>query len=109
MPTTRSKMALRALLVSLLLASACANKAPTSPAFPRAADLKVEPKPVLAVDALASDQALNDHEADVESWGERGWRQVARICRWAQDLGMKGVSCPEPESTPERGGGSLRP
>ena len=58
-------------------------------AYPPSADLKVEAKPVLSVEALASDNALAEHDAAVEAWGERGWAAVGRICRWAEDTGAR--------------------
>ena len=66
------------------LACSCASREPRLTAYPPSADLKVEAKPVLAPEALASDNALAEHDAAVEAWGERGWAAVARMCRWAQ-------------------------
>jgi hypothetical protein len=62
--------------------------------FPPSVDLIVQPKPVLDPDALTSDKALNEYDAQIEGWGSAGWLQVARICRWAQANGAKGLSCP---------------
>ena len=42
-----------------------------------------------SVEALASDNALAEHDAAVEAWGERGWAAVGRICRWAEDTGAR--------------------
>lgn len=69
------------------LVSSCASRALN--AYPPSADLKVEAKPQLAADALASDNALAEHDAAVEAWGERGWAAVARICRWTEASGAK--------------------
>ena len=68
---------------------------------PPVADLRVEPKPLLAAEALTSEQALNAHDAEVEAWGERGWLQVGRLCRWAQEMGATGVSCPKVSGSPD--------
>lgn len=68
--------------------------------FPAAQDLAVEAKPQLSVEALTSEKALNDHDAEIESWGERGWLQVGRLCRWAQDMGAKGLDCPKATTPP---------
>ena len=76
-----------ALVACAALVSSCASKALS--AYPPSADLKVEAKPVLSVEALASDNALAEHDAAVEAWGERGWAAVGRICRWAEDTGAQ--------------------
>lgn len=69
------------LAASLALVPSCAPKARIQPLYPSAADLRVEPKPLLDPAALGSDEALDAHDNAVEAWGERGWRTVARICR----------------------------
>ncbi|MFN4287576.1 MAG: hypothetical protein ACK4E3_03665 [Brevundimonas sp.] len=56
--------------------------------------MRVEPKPRLDPAALDSEAALDAHEIALESWGERGWRTVARLCRWAAANGMS-VECPQ--------------
>lgn len=38
---------------------------------------------------------MDAYEASLEAWGDRGWRQVGRLCRWAEANGMKGLECPE--------------
>lgn len=81
------------LLASLWLVAGCATKIPAQ-SFPPDADLIVQPKPKLDPAAINSDKALNDYDASVEAWGEAGWLQVARICRWARDMGAR-VSCPK--------------
>lgn len=75
-----------ALVACAALASSCASKVT---AYPPSADLAVEAKPVLTVEALASDNALAEHDAAVEAWGERGWATVARVCRWSVEAGAK--------------------
>ena len=76
----------------LLLAPGCGHRAVTQPVFPSAADLKVEPKPQLKPEDLASEAALDAHDISLEAWGERGWQAVGRICRWAKANGMA-VDC----------------
>jgi len=49
---------------------------------------------VLAVEALSSEAALDQHDIAIEAWGEDGWKAVARICRWSVANGLKGVVCP---------------
>lgn len=45
--------------------------------------------------ALAAEDKWND---DVLIWGRAGWLQVARICRWAENVAgdLPGVECPAP-------------
>lgn len=78
---------------ALLLASGCGDKAPVRIAYPPAADLRGEPKPLLDPAAIDSEAALDQHEIGLEAWGERGWSAVARLCRWAVDLGMPDPGC----------------
>lgn len=44
---------------------------------------------MLAPEALASDNALAEHDVAVEAWGERGWAAVARVCRWSVEAGAR--------------------
>lgn len=93
MPTTRFPIPLLPLLVTLSVASACANRPPpVVQSFPLNVDLQVEPKPVAGPDILTSEKAANDYDASLEAWGERGWATVGRICKWAKEMGAK-VSC----------------
>lgn len=78
-----------ALVACAVLACSCASREPRLNAYPPSADLRVEPKPRLAADALASDNALAEHDAAVEAWGERGWAAVGRLCRWAEATGAQ--------------------
>lgn len=71
------------------LACSCASREPRLNAYPPSADLRVEPKPKLAAEAIASDNALAEHDAAVEAWGDRGWATVARLCRWAEAAGAQ--------------------
>lgn len=88
-----------ALAALLVLACSCASREPRLSAYPPSADLKVEAKPVLNIDALASDNALAEHDDAVEAWGERGWAAVARICRWAAANGAPlSFKCPPPDT-----------
>ena len=84
----------------VLAASACGQQAVIRPAFPPAADLQVEPKPVPPADIVTSAQAAAEYDVAVESWGTRGWQAVARICRWAQAQGATGLNCPAAEQPP---------
>ena len=86
--------------ILLIGPSACAASVGAA-SFPPSADLRVEPKPELSVEAVASgsDAALALHDDAVEAWGERGWAAVARICRWAVTNGAElPFKCPPPDS-----------
>lgn len=88
------RMPLLLLAASLSLASGCASRERVTPIFPPPADLRVEPKPVLAPEALTSEAALDAHDIALETWGERGWAAVGRICRWAVRNGLEKTECP---------------
>jgi len=55
-------------------------------------------------EAVRSDAASIAHDIAIEGWGERGWATVGRLCRWAADNGMKGLSCQPPPELPPRPG-----
>lgn len=93
MPSAKYLMKSLMLCASVLAVSACAPKERLSPAFPPVADLAVEPKPVALPEIVTSAQAAADYDIAVESWGQRGWNAVARMCRWAKDSGAS-VDCP---------------
>lgn len=90
-------------LGALWLVSACASNPVPMQLHPPVADLTVEAKPVLAPEAINSDAALIAHDIALEMWGERGWAQVARLCRWAVEMGAEGVTCPRPPVPPRPG------
>ena len=94
MRSTRSLMLVLALAASVSLASGCASKG--TPAFPPSADLAVEPKPVLAPEAIFSEAALDAHDIAIEARGDRLAAQVGRLCRFFDTMGMKGLDCPPP-------------
>lgn len=74
--------------------AACAHKAPPNPVFPPPADLRAAPKPQLAAEALGSARALAEYNAAVEAWGDGLAAQVGRLCRWSEEMGAEGLSCP---------------
>lgn len=89
------------LVASLSLASGCVSKERILPVFPPAADLRTEAKPQLQPADLGSEAALDAHDIAVETWGERGWRAVGRICRWAVANGATlPFECAPPPVTP---------
>lgn len=47
-----------------------------------------------SAETVTSAQAAAEYDIALESWGERGWAAVARICRWAKGLGAD-VECPD--------------
>ncbi|MNS13808.1 hypothetical protein D3C72_454090 [compost metagenome] len=69
-------------------------------AFPRAEDLRVLSKPVPSDEVLTSRIAGEQHDNAVEAWGEAGWAQVGRLCRFFNEVGMKGLDCPPLEIRP---------
>ena len=94
MRSTRSLMLSLALAASVSLASGCATKG--TPAFPPNADLAVEPKPVLAPEAIYSEAALDAYDIAIEARGDRLAAQVGRLCRFFDTMGMRGLDCPPP-------------
>ncbi len=92
------------LAASLLLVTACASRERVTVIYPPSADLAVEAKPIMPAEAVRSEAAGIAHDIAVEGWGERGWATVGRLCRWAADNGMKGLSCPPPPELPPRPG-----
>lgn len=72
-------------------------------AFPRAEDLRVQPKPVPSDGVLTSRIAGEKHDNAIEAWGEAGWAQVGRLCRFYQTMGVKGLDCPQSEIQPRPG------
>lgn len=82
------------------LAPSCASKERVRPIFPSSADLTVEEEPAVPAEMLSDDELVAREAEDrfddsILQWGRRGWRQVARVCRWADDHGMAGLDCPE--------------
>ncbi len=96
MRSTHSLMLSLALAASVSLASGCATKAPQSAFYPSPADLQVEPKPVLAPEAIYSEAALDAHDIAIEARGDRLAAQVGRLCRFFEAMGMRGLVCPPP-------------
>lgn len=70
---------------------------------PPAEDLMVLPKPEPSDEVLTSRVAGELHDNAVEAWGEAGWAQVGRLCRFFDEMGMKGLDCPAPEIRPKPG------
>lgn len=81
-----------ALLPMLLLASGCGGLGGSPPRADLQAMTEVKPLPD---DAIASDPLAEAHyNAAVESWGERLFSAGARLCRFHQRQGLKGLDCP---------------
>lgn len=104
MRSLRCLMLPLALASAVLLASGCATKAPVQRIYPPTVDLTVEAKPQVSTAALESEQAFIAHVIALEMWGERGWQAVGRICRWADQMGAKDLSCPPPPQLPPKPG-----
>ena len=96
MPLRKSPTRCLMLCALALAASACGERVISTPIFPPSADLAVESKPKPPPEIVTSAQAAAEYDVAVESWGERGWRTVARLCRWAQGHGMT-IDCPPAE------------
>ena len=93
-------LSLRHLTRSLILCGfssavlACSPQVRVQPIYPPLADLQVEPKPVPPADIVTSAQAAAAYDIALEAHGDRGWLQVARLCRWFREQGMPGIVCP---------------
>lgn len=81
------------LTVLLSVAPSCAVQAKIFQNYPSAVDLTAEAKPKPPVDILTSEVAADKYEIGLETWGERGWQAVGRICKWAKALGMEDAPC----------------
>ena len=97
------KRFLTACLMIVSCGAAVASCATPGAAFPRAEVLRVQPKPVPSDDVLTSRIAGEKHDNAVEAWGEAGWAQVGRLCRFFDEMGMKGLDCPSPAIRPRPG------
>ena len=93
MRSSRFPMLSLALAASLSLAGGCASR---GLAFPPSVDLIVEPKPVLAPEAIYSEAALDAYDIAIEARGDRLAAQVGRLCRFFDTMGMRGLYCPPP-------------
>ena len=93
MPWRNFPMGRLLLVVSLAAVSSCAGPRSTLQSFPSASELQVEPRPVPTVDILTSEAAADDYQTAVETWGDRGWQAVNRLCIWAKASGMKDAPC----------------
>lgn len=100
MPSVRSLLLPLALAALLSPVSGCASRALV---YPPAADLQVEPKPVLSSDAVTDDSVGIAHDIAIEARGDRLAAQVGRMCRFWQEMGMKGLDCPPPDVPPKPG------
>jgi hypothetical protein len=94
MPRRTNLMLLLALSVASLSVSACSTQA--SRTSPPVRDLIVQAKPAPSIDSLTSELAGVNYDNAVEKWGEDGWLQVGRLCRWAADNKLPHPDCPRP-------------
>ena len=80
---------LRILLVSAccVAVSSCASRVETHLQFPPAADIKVVQEPAYPLEALSDPAAETKWWNDVLLWGRDNRDKVARVCKWAKDLG----------------------
>ncbi len=53
---------------------------------------------------MTSREAGEKHDNAIEAWGDRGWRAVARLCRFHHAQGMPlPFTCPAAPAAPETG------
>lgn len=99
MPSAPGPIRLLLALSFASLVAACATNESPRPVFPSAVELTVPPKPQLTVEAVAAGSAvaLAEHNSAIEAWGDSLAAQVARLCRWAEGNGAKGLSCVKEE------------
>lgn len=90
---TMPRPARLALLLALSIASAGCISTPARPG-PPVADLTVEQKQVMPIEAITDDRAAADYSSYIEAWGDRGWAAVARLCRWAERNKLPHPDCP---------------
>jgi len=95
---------LTACLMSVSLGAGVASCGTLGTSRPPVEDLRVQPKPVPPDDVLTSRIAGELHDNAIEAWGGAGWAQVGRLCRFFDEMGMKGLSCPPPPELPPRPG-----
>lgn len=84
------------ILAAALALSSCGDKGRIQMLSPPVADLAVEKKPVVPVEAVSDEVVAADYDSKLESWGERGWSAVGRLCRYFKTHGTA-VDCPAPE------------
>lgn len=94
----RPKHFLMACLMIVSCSAAVASCSTPGAPLPRADDLRVQPKPVPSDEVLTSRIAGEKHDNAVEAWGEAGWAQVGRLCRFFDEVGMKELDCPAADS-----------
>jgi hypothetical protein len=94
MPSLRSRISRLLLLPALALACSCAEQGAVAPPV---ADLSavVEAKPQPTDDIATSQQAYDQYQASVESWGDRISSAGARLCRWSKSVYKVKVQCPK--------------
>lgn len=94
MPLLKSRIRCLAPLALLLAVSGCATPERLKPTFPDRADLLPPSKPVPSADVVTSEQAANKHDIAIEAWGDALYKQVVRLCRYNQRMGLD-IACPK--------------
>lgn len=87
------KRFLTACLMIVSCGAAVASCGTLGASLPPVEDLRVQPKPIPSDEVLTSRIAGELHDNAVEAWGEAGWAQVGRLCRFFQTMGVKGLDC----------------
>ena len=97
-------MPLKRFLTACLMIVSCGVAAAScgtqGASLPPVEDLRVQPKPEPSDDVLTSRIAGEKHDNAIEAWGETGWAQVGRLCRFFDEMGMRGLDCPAPDVPP---------
>lgn len=96
------KRFLTACLMIVSCGAAAASCATLGASLPPVEDLRVQAKPEPTDEVLTSSIAGELHDNAVEAWGEAGWAQVGRLCRFYREMGMKGLDCPLPVQRDEK-------
>jgi hypothetical protein len=95
MSSPRLQISRLLLLPALAVASSCAEQGAITPPVP---DLQavVEAKPQPTDDIVTSQQAYDQYQASLESWGDRISAAGGRLCRWSERVYKVKAGCPKP-------------
>ena len=84
--------------MTLLTAISKANECAKNGEIRVNATFLTESQDYICSGTIVTDPKASDaYNTDVESWGERGWLAVGRICRWAKANGATALDCPVPK------------
>lgn len=95
MKSKKPRLLAQLMLPLALLVSGCNDPVKIRVALPAAQDLRSTPKPIPGPEIVDDAVAEALYNSAIEAWGEAGWAQVGRLCRWAKEHGSK-EPCPPP-------------